>query len=108
MDSEISIKLEEGAIPPVEPVRHVPYVMQEPLKKKVDKLVSEKNLHKVDIAEPIEQLNSFVCVKKSNGKSRLCLDLTHLNKCIIRPRHSSKLVDNVLHKLNRAPYIYSS
>ena len=68
MDGQISIKLKEGAIPHVEPIRRVPHAMQEPLKLELDKLVSEGILHKVDISEPIEWLNSFVCVKKSNGK----------------------------------------
>ena len=45
---------------------------------------------------------SFVCVRKTNRKIRLCLDPTHLNKWIIRPRHNSKLVDDILHNLNRA------
>ena len=58
----------------------------------------------MDIYEPIEWLNSFVCVKKPNGKLRLCLDPTHLNKWIIRLRHGAKLVDNVLHKLNGAKW----
>ena len=104
MDGEISIKLKDGAIPHVEPIRHVPHAMQEPLKKELDKLVAEGILHKVDISEPIEWLNSFICVKKSNGKIRLCLDPTHLNRWIIRPRHSSKLVDDVLHNLNGAKF----
>ena len=103
-DGKFSIKLKEGAIPHVELVRHVPHAMQEPLKKELDKLVNEKILHKVSISEPIEWLNSFVCVKKLNGKLRLCLDPTYLNRWIIRPRHSSKLVDDVLHKLNGAHY----
>ena len=109
MDGKISVKLKEGAIPHVEPVRRVPHAMQEPLKKELDKLVDktlmEEKLHKVDIGEPIEWLNSFVCVKKPNRKIRLCLDPTHLHKWIIRPRHSSKLVDDVLHKLNKAQYL---
>ena len=104
MDSEISIKLKEGAIPHVEAIRRVPHAMQEPLKMELDKLCKEGILHKVDISEPIEWLNSFVCVKKSNGKIRLCLDPTHLNKWIIRPRHSAKLVDDILHRLNGAKY----
>ena len=62
--------------PHVEPVRRVPHAMQEPLKSELDKLVKEEILHKVDISEPIEWLNSFVCVKKANGKIRLCLDPT--------------------------------
>ena len=78
--------------------------MQEPLKNELDKLVCEEILHKVDISELIEWLNSFVCVKKANGKIRLCLDPTHLNKWIIRPRHSAKLVDDILHQLNGAKW----
>ena len=104
MDGEISIKLKEGAIPHVEPIRRVPHAMQELLKMELDKLCKEGILHKVDISEPIEWLNFFVCMKKSNGKIRLCLDPTHLNKWIIRPRHSTKLVDDILHRLNGAKY----
>ena len=60
MKGEISIKLKEGAIPHVEPVRRVPHVKWEPLKTELDKLVKEEILHKVDISEPIEWLNLFV------------------------------------------------
>ena len=49
MEAEISIKLHDGAIPHIEPVRHVPHAMQQPLKDELDKLVKEKILHKVDI-----------------------------------------------------------
>ena len=69
MDGEISIKLKDGAVPHVEPIRGVPHAMQEPLKKELDKLVAEGILHKVDISEPIEWLNSFVCIKNQMGKS---------------------------------------
>ena len=78
--------------------------MQEPLKLELEKLVNEGILHKVDISEPIEWLKSFVCVKKPNGKIRLYLDPTHLNRLIIRSRHSAKLVDDVLHNLNGAKF----
>ena len=105
MDGEISIKLKDGAIPHIEPVCRVPHAMQDAIKKELNKLVDEQILHKVDISKLIEWLNSFVCVKNPNGKIRLCLDPTHLNKWIIRPRHSSKLVDDVLHKLNGAQYL---
>ena len=54
MDGEIIIKLKDGAIPHVEPVRCFPHAMEEPLKRELDKLVDEEILHKVDIAEPIE------------------------------------------------------
>ena len=69
MDGEISIKLKDSAIPHIELVRRVPHAMQDPLKKELDKFVSKEILHKVDIAEPIEWLNSFVCVK-SQGEDQ--------------------------------------
>ena len=43
-------------------------------------------------------------MRKPNGKIRLCLDPTHLNRWIIRPKHSAKLVDDVLHNLNGAKF----
>ena len=104
MEGEISIKLHDGAIPHTEPIRHVPHAMQQTLKDELDKLVKEGILHEVDISEPIEWLNSFVCVKKTNRKIRLCLDPTHLNKWIIHPRHSAKLVNDILHRLIGAKY----
>ena len=72
-DGEISIKFHDGANPQIEPVRYVPHAMQQPLKEEIDKLCKEKILHKVDISEPIEWLNSFVCIKKSNGKNQTAL-----------------------------------
>ena len=54
MKGEINIKLKDGAIPHVEPVRRVSHTMQDPLKNELDKLVKEEILHKVDILEPIE------------------------------------------------------
>ena len=78
--------------------------MQDPLKSELDKLCKEGFLHKVDISEPIKWLNSCVCVKKANGQIKLCLDPTHLNKWIICPHHSAKLVNDILHGLNGAKY----
>ena len=43
MDGEIDIKLRDGAIPHVEPIRHVPHAMKEPLKKELDQLCNEKS-----------------------------------------------------------------
>ena len=52
-----------------------------------------------------EWLNSFVIVKKPNGSLRICLDLTDLNKDIIRPICNSQTMDNVVHRLKGAKFI---
>ena len=72
---EISIKLYNVAIPHTELCRRVPHTMQQPLKEELDKLCREKILHNVDIGEPIEWLNNFVCVKNQMAKSNYALIL---------------------------------
>ena len=51
-----------------------------------------------------EWLNSFVIVKKPNGTLRVCLDLTDLNKDIVRPVCNTQTMDDVIHKLKHAKY----
>ena len=51
-----------------------------------------------------EWLNSFVIVKKPNGTLRVCLDLTDLNKDIIRPVCNAQTMDDVIHKLKHGRY----
>ena len=85
----IDIKLKDNAIPYVAPIRRVSHALQEPLKLELEKLVDEGMLHKLKIDEKSEWLNLFICVQKPNGSIRLCLDLTHLNKYIVRPHHNS-------------------
>ena len=43
-----------------------------------------------------------MCVQKSNGKIRLSLEPTQLNKYIVCPHHNAKLVEDFLPKLSGA------
>ena len=83
MNTTIDIKLKEGAIPYVAPIRHVAHALQEPLRLELEKSVDEGILPKLKIDENSEWLNSFTCVRKPNGSIRLCLDPTHLNKYMV-------------------------
>ena len=89
MNTTTDIKLKEGAIPGVAPIRRVAHALQEPLRLELEKIVDEDILRKLKIDEKSEWLNSFVCVRKPNGSIRLCLDPTHLNKYILRPHHTT-------------------
>ena len=52
------------------------------------------------IDEPGDWSNSFVCVQKLQGKIRLCLEPTQLNKYIVHPHHNAELVEDLLPKLS--------
>ena len=72
----------DAALPPVlyRP-RRVPEALEESLSKELDSLVTEGILAK--ITEPTDWVNFLVCVTKSNGALRLCLDPKDLNRAIL-------------------------
>ena len=67
-------------------------------------MVKDGILTKLDKNQATEWLNSFVVVRKPNGKLRICLDPTYLNPHIIRTVCNSNTLDNVVHELRKAKY----
>ena len=69
-------------------------------------MVSQGVLSKLDDANVNvpEWLNSFVVVKKPNGKLRICLDPTDLNPYIVRPVCNARTLDEVIALLKDAVY----
>ena len=61
-------------------------------------MVSKGILSKLDDANVNvpEWLNSFVVVKKPNGKLHMCIDPTDLNPCIVRPVCNARTLDEVI------------
>ena len=57
MNTEIDIKLKEGAVPYVAPIRRVAHALQEPLRLELEKLVDEGILHKLKLDEKSEWLS---------------------------------------------------
>ena len=92
--------MKPNAIPYVAPVCRVAYSLQEPLKKELDRLGQEGIIVPLGIDEPSKWCNSFVCIHEPNGRIRLCLDLTQLNKSIVCPHHDAKLTEDLLPKLS--------
>ena len=92
----IHIMLQDNAVPYIAPVHRVSQALQQPLKKELDCLVDLGIIRKLGVDEPSEWVNSFVCVKKPNGKIRLCLDPTQLNKWIKCPISDDRDVENFM------------
>ena len=67
MNTVIDIKLKEGAVMHVVPIRSIAHALQEPLRLELEKLVDEGILHKLKKDEKSEWLDSFICVRKPNG-----------------------------------------
>ena len=91
----------DPAVPPVvHPPRRVPEALRKPLKKELVSLVEQGILAK--FTKPTDRVNFLVCVTKSTGALRLCLDPKDLNRAIKRPHYFTPTLEDILPKLNGA------
>ena len=102
LKGEFHITLDPTVPPVVHPPQRVLEALREPLKKELDELEQQGIIARVD--EPTDWVNFLVCVTKSNGALRLCLDPKDLNRAIKGPHHCTPTLDKVLPKLNGAKY----
>ena len=84
--------------------RKVPHPLQQRVKEELDRMVEQSVISAM--REPTEWCSGMVPVLKPNGKVRVCVDLTALNRDIAREVHPMKTVDNNLPKLQGST-IYS-
>ena len=86
------------------PPQRVPLALKDQFKQELDNMVSQGILSKLDNANVNvpEWLNSFVVVKKPNGKLHICHDPTDLNPYIIRPVCNTRTLDEVITLLKDA------
>ncbi len=81
---EMHIELEEGAVPfKVSAPRKLPHAAREDIKKQLLDMVQKKIIVQVDKAT--KWVHPMVVVMKADGTWRLCVDLTKLNKYVLRP-----------------------
>jgi len=86
---KMMIRLKDGAVPHYEGcARNVSLPDRPEVKKKLDKLVTQGSIAPTD--EPSEHQAALVVSRKKNGKTRICVDLSHLNRSILRPEHPVK------------------
>ncbi|CAM1298425.1 Uncharacterised protein r2_g801 [Pycnogonum litorale] len=56
------------------------------------------------VSEPTDWVSSLAYSRKANGKLRICLDPSHLNKVLKRPHHKIPTLEEINHKFNGARY----
>ena len=91
------IKVDES----IEPVEHAPRILPAPIREQVkqelERLESLGIIEKVE--EPESWVNSLVTVRKKNGKVRICIDPTDLNKAIKREHYPMSTIDDILTRM---------
>ena len=86
--------------PSQNPPRRVPVATKSTIKKKINQMIKEGIL--ANVSESTDWISNMVAAKKSNGDLRICIDPSHLNRAIRRPRYAMPTIEDVLPKLTKA------
>ena len=101
LETEYQIKLN----PDVKPVRlytprKIPHPLLPKVKKEIDSMLQQGVISPVTV--PTEWCSGIVPVPKPNGRVRICVDLTPLNKAVQRETHPMGSVDESLAMLGES------
>lgn len=83
--------------PVAQPLRRPAFSLREETEKKLDELLHEDIIERVD--GPTPWVNPVVVVPKPNGDVRLCVDMRRANEAIVRERHPILTIYEVLKDL---------
>ena len=93
-DFQLNLHIDQQVQPVAQPLRRPAFSLREQIEKKLDELLQEDIIEKVE--GPTPWVNPVVVVPKPNGDVRLCVDMRCANKAIIRERHPIPTIDEVL------------
>ncbi|XP_052744494.1 uncharacterized protein K02A2.6-like [Bicyclus anynana] len=97
---ELNISINKLLKPVAQPCRRVPIPLEEKINKKIEYLI------KLDIIEPVKVPSGWVSpivpVLKPNGEIRVCIDMRHANKAIVRENYPLPTMDQLLPKFKKA------
>ena len=88
-DAEVILDVNTEVEPVVQPQQKIPQAVVEPLKCEIDRMLELGVIHKLDINEATDWVHNLVLVRKPNGKLRVCLDPTTINKAFRFNVHNS-------------------
>ena len=80
--------------------RKVPHPLLPRVEEELQRMEQQGVISKV--TQPTDWCSGMVVVPKANGRVRICVDLTHLNKVVKREIHPMSSVDESLAKLGKA------
>ena len=98
-DYQLKVPIDTDVTPVIHPLRRIPYHLRDKLERKLDELVAQDIIEKVN--EPSPWISPVVVVPKKND-IRLCVDMRQANQAVIRERYPIPTVEEVLQDFNQS------
>ena len=102
LPDKYEIKIDSSVTPVVHPPRPVPAPIRDQVRRELEHLENSDIIVKVD--EPTEWVSSMVCVRKKDGRVRICIDPSDLNKAVLREHFPMNSIDDVATRLHGSKY----
>jgi len=101
LEGEYNIQLKEDAQPKaISSPRRIAHPLMPKVEEALEQMVKEGVIRKLGPDEASAWCSGMVVVPKANGSLRICVDLSELNKAVIRPRYMLPTVDYTLAQLH--------
>ena len=106
-DFELSLPIDPKCVPVAQPVRRTPYQLRPKLKARLDKLLRDDIIEKVE--GPTPWVSPVVIAEKGNDEIRLCVDMRRADEAIIRERYPLPVFEEILANIgNNKSCIFST
>lgn len=103
----MQIELKEDATPyAVNGARPIPFAQRDEVKRMLDEMIQQNVI--TPVSEPTEWFHPLVVVGKPNGKLRLCVDMTKLNRHVKRPTHPIRTPKDAVAEISSSARYFST
>lgn len=96
----VDISINKDVRPVIQPYRHIPIPLEVKVNKKLEELVHQDIIEKVDGHSP--WISAMVPIQKKDGDVRICIDMRQANNAINREHYPLPTIENILPHLGEA------
>ena len=101
-DVEINIHIDESVPPVAQRHRRIPFQQRKMVEQEIDNLLENDIIERAEGPTPWVSPIVVVPKPKRPGEVRLCVDMREANCAILRERHPSPTIDDIVERLNGA------
>ena len=97
-DFEVKLHIDKSVKPVAQPARRIPFRLRKQVEAELERLEQQDIIERVD--GPTPWVSPLVVIPKKSGEIRLCINMQMENKAILRERHPTPTVDDLIHAMN--------
>lgn len=94
-DFEVKLHIDQSVKPVAQPARRIPFHLRKQVEAELERLEQQNIIERVD--GPTPWVSPLVVIPKKSGEIRLCIDMRMANKAILRERHPTPTVDDLIY-----------